>query len=207
MDDLTFMMGKYAARLPGELLYARNHMWCRPMGASGDNSAQLRFGFTSYAVRLMQDVYFLEWRVDPGPVLLKEEIGYIETQKATSGLYSPTAGTICQLRSDTGNAMVGNHLVNLEPGGFRNNSVDPRCEIRRHVVTVTIRHQFARDSGLHVANGDFAVLNGAAGLIRYRSEDASFVRLRKRKSASKNATNKKADCGTPNFHRIPRFAR
>ena len=25
-DDRTFMMGKFAADLPGDLLYARNHM-------------------------------------------------------------------------------------------------------------------------------------------------------------------------------------
>jgi glycine cleavage system H protein len=42
----------------------------------------------------MQDVYFLEWRIDPGLVTPKQEIGYIETQKATSGLYAPLGGRI-----------------------------------------------------------------------------------------------------------------
>ena len=86
-DDLTFLMGKYPARLPGGLLYARNHMWCRPDGG------RLRFGFTAYAVRLMQDVYFLDWSVDAGdPVLLLQEIGHIETSKAESDLFAPLAG-------------------------------------------------------------------------------------------------------------------
>ena len=80
-------MGKHPAPLPGELRYCKNHMWCRP-GADGVHT----FGFTAYAVRLMQDVYFLEWRIDPGLVTPKQEIGYIETQKATSGLYAPLAG-------------------------------------------------------------------------------------------------------------------
>ncbi len=88
-ESLTFLMGKHPAELPGELLYCKNHMWCRP-GETGSHA----FGFTAYAVRLMQDVYFLEWRIDPGLVTVKQEIGYIETQKATSGLYAPLPGRI-----------------------------------------------------------------------------------------------------------------
>jgi glycine cleavage system H protein len=88
-EPLTFMMGKHPAPLPGDLRYCKNHMWCRP-GANGMH----QFGFSAYAVRLMQDVYFLEWRIDPGLITLKQEIGYIETQKATSGLYAPLAGRI-----------------------------------------------------------------------------------------------------------------
>src|SRR5262245_40792878 len=56
-NSLTFLMGKFPAVLPGDLRYARNHMWCRTDGA------RHRFGFTAYAVRLMQDVYFLDWTV------------------------------------------------------------------------------------------------------------------------------------------------
>ncbi len=94
-DSLTFLMGKHPAVLPGGLLYCKNHMWCRP-GPDGTHT----FGFTSYAVRLMQDVYFLEWRIDPGLVTLKQEIGYIETQKATSGLYAPLAGRVVRFNPD-----------------------------------------------------------------------------------------------------------
>jgi glycine cleavage system H protein len=94
-DPVTFLMGKFPAVLPGELLYAKNHMWCSP-GADGTHT----FGFSAYAVRLMQDVFFLEWRVDPGLVLAKQEIGYIETQKATSGLYAPAAGRITGFNAD-----------------------------------------------------------------------------------------------------------
>jgi len=87
-------MGKHPAELPGDLLYCKNHMWCRR--GTGDVHT---FGFSSYAVRLMQDVYFLEWRIDPGLVTHKQEIGYIETQKATSGLYAPCAGRIVKFNA------------------------------------------------------------------------------------------------------------
>jgi glycine cleavage system H protein len=88
-DDLTFLMGKFPALLPGGLRYARNHMWCRT------ESDRHRFGFTSYAVRLMQDVYFLDWSLGDGdPVGLLQEIGHIETSKAESDLFAPLAGTL-----------------------------------------------------------------------------------------------------------------
>ena len=88
-DDLTFLMGKYAAVLPAGLHYAQNHMWCR------EQEGVCRFGFTTYAVRLMQDVYFLDWQVSAGDrVELLQQIGHIETSKAVSDLFAPLAGTI-----------------------------------------------------------------------------------------------------------------
>jgi glycine cleavage system H protein len=94
-DSITFMMGKFAAVLPGELRYARNHMWCRA-GAETH-----RFGFSTYAVRLMQDVYFLDWTVDDGAVVaLKQQIGHIETSKAMSDLFAPIAGTIVRFNPE-----------------------------------------------------------------------------------------------------------
>lgn len=92
-DPLTFLMGRYPALLPAELGYARNHMWC----ASGEPGGQgrCRFGFTSYAVRLMRDVYFLDWQVNVGDVLQPRQlIGHIETSKAQSDLFAPMAGTL-----------------------------------------------------------------------------------------------------------------
>jgi glycine cleavage system H protein len=80
-DDRTFLMGKFPAVLPGALRYARNHMWA----AAHEN--HWRFGFTSYAVRLMQDVYFLDWQINPGDAVeLLQQIGHIETSKAVSDL-------------------------------------------------------------------------------------------------------------------------
>ncbi|MBC7855434.1 MAG: glycine cleavage system protein H [Pirellulaceae bacterium] len=86
---LTFMMGNFAAEFPTDRVYARNHMW------ADDRGGVLRFGFTAYAVRLLQDVYFLDWTVDAGSALaLKQEIGQIESKKAESSLYAPAAGTL-----------------------------------------------------------------------------------------------------------------
>jgi glycine cleavage system H protein len=88
-EDRTFMMGKFAAHLPGDRLYARNHMWCRAEGG------RCRFGFTAYAMRLMQDVYFLDWSVSAGDeVSPAQEVGHIETSKAQSDLFAPQPGRI-----------------------------------------------------------------------------------------------------------------
>ncbi len=88
-DEQTFLMGKYEAVLPADRRYARNHMWCLPTGDV------LRFGFTAYAVRLMQDVYFLDWVVNPGDTVSKlQQIGHIETSKAVADLFAPLSGTV-----------------------------------------------------------------------------------------------------------------
>jgi glycine cleavage system H protein len=94
-DALTFMMGKFAAVLPADRRYARNHMWCHAA------REELRFGFTAYAVRLMQDVYFLDWEVNAGDVVAhKQKIGHIETSKAMSDLFAPIAGTLLRFNAD-----------------------------------------------------------------------------------------------------------
>jgi glycine cleavage system H protein len=94
-SDLTFLMGKHTAVLPGDLRYARNHMWCRPV------ADQLGFGFTAYAVRLMRDVYFLDWIVAAGAAVeLKQRIGHIETSKAESDLYAPLPGILTRFNDD-----------------------------------------------------------------------------------------------------------
>jgi glycine cleavage system H protein len=89
-DDLIFLMGKHEARLPADRRYARNHLWgqLQPDGV-------WRFGFTTYAIRLMKDVYFLSWSIDAGDaVRFMQEIGHIETSKAESDLFAPMTGTL-----------------------------------------------------------------------------------------------------------------
>jgi len=86
-DDLEFMMGKYAARIPGDRLYSENHLWLQPI------EGVYRVGFTAYSVRLLQDVYFLSWSIDPDTrVRKKQEIGEIESSKAVSSLFMPCEG-------------------------------------------------------------------------------------------------------------------
>jgi glycine cleavage system H protein len=109
------MMGKFPAEFPADRLYAKNHMWARavpqaPDAGEGNWKLQnenfqfpisnhqfsiFRFGLSAYAVRLLQDVYFLDWEVEPGTQLsLKQEIGQIESSKAESSLHSPAAGRL-----------------------------------------------------------------------------------------------------------------
>ena len=65
-------------------------MWCR----EGERQ-KYRFGFTAYAVRLMQDVYFLDWHLSPGDAVeYLQEIGHIETSKAVADLFAPMKGTL-----------------------------------------------------------------------------------------------------------------
>lgn len=91
-ESLVFMMGEFEAHFPTDRLYAANHMWALPL------EDRLRFGFTAYAVRLLQDVYFLDWDVAEGTVLrARQEIGSIESKKAESALYAPLAGTLLVL--------------------------------------------------------------------------------------------------------------
>lgn len=90
-SDLVFPMGKYEATLPADRLYADNHVWLQDAGP------RYRVGFTAYAVRLLQDVYFLDWSIDPDTVVRKkQEIGEIETSKAVSSLYSPADARIIE---------------------------------------------------------------------------------------------------------------
>ncbi len=91
--QLVFMMGKFEARFPPDRLYAKNHMWAQAAGQGGF----FRFGFSAYAVRLLQDVYFLEWSIDPGtPLRDRQEIGHIESSKAESSLHAPMPGTLSE---------------------------------------------------------------------------------------------------------------
>lgn len=88
-DDLVFMMGQFEARIPGDRLFSKNHLWLKPDGDS------FQVGFTTYSVRLLQDVYFLDWSIDPNTsVREKQEIGEIESSKALSSLHAPFEGRV-----------------------------------------------------------------------------------------------------------------
>ena len=95
-DDLIFAMGKYEARIPTDRHYSKNHMWVQK-SSTGDT----RVGLTAYSVRLLQDVYFLEWSIDPdSTVTNRQEIGEIESSKAVSSLHTPCDGRILEFNED-----------------------------------------------------------------------------------------------------------
>ncbi|PQO36061.1 glycine cleavage system protein H [Bremerella cremea] len=94
-ESLVFMMGKFEATFPTDRQYSKNHLWATRSGNA------FRFGFSAYAVRLLQDVYFLEWQVDEGATIKEgQEIGFIESSKAESDLYPPIAGVLARLNPD-----------------------------------------------------------------------------------------------------------
>jgi len=91
-DDRVFLMGKYEARIPGDRLYSRNHLWLQPADDGG-----FRVGFTAYSVKLLNDVYFLDWSIDADTAVReKQPVGEIESSKALSTLYAPCEGRIIE---------------------------------------------------------------------------------------------------------------
>jgi glycine cleavage system H protein len=117
-DDLVFLMGKYEARIPTDRRYSRNHMYLLPLPPIGDAPAapgapaargRYRVGLTAYSVRLLQDVYFLDWAIDADTeVTARQEIGEVESSKAVSALYTPCAGRLTAF----------NELVLSDPAGI-----------------------------------------------------------------------------------------
>lgn len=113
-ETFTFEMGEFDASFPTDYLYAKNHMWAVPSDAP-EKGKRLRFGLTGYAVRLLQDVYFLDWIVD-APCDLKQRgsIGSIESKKAESDLFSPVTGTLVAINSEV---LDDPSLINSDPYG------------------------------------------------------------------------------------------
>ncbi|MCA9190345.1 MAG: glycine cleavage system protein H [Planctomycetales bacterium] len=109
--ELVFMMGQFEARFPANLLYSKNHMWALPNATA----KSLRFGLSAYAVRLLQDVYFLDLVVEPGMLLAsRQEIGSIESKKAESSLYAPVAGEVIAINE---NLLNDPTAINLDKYG------------------------------------------------------------------------------------------
>ena len=93
-ETLVFMMGKFEARFPIDRLYSDNHLWLQR------EDDAYRVGFTTYSVRLLQDVYFLDWTIDPNTVVkAKQQIGEVESSKALSALYGPSGGEVLDFNS------------------------------------------------------------------------------------------------------------
>lgn len=96
-DRFTFAMGDFEAIFPRDRHYASNHMWALEV-----DRGRWRFGLTAYAVRLLQDVYFLDWIVEsPTVIAARAHIGSIESKKAESDLYAPLAGKLVAINEAT----------------------------------------------------------------------------------------------------------
>jgi glycine cleavage system H protein len=113
-------MGRFPAALPGDLQYATNHMWSREV------QGRRRFGFTAYAVRLMQDVYFLEWVISAGDaVAYLQQIGHIETSKAVSDLFAPLGGQLVEFNQELLKDPTPINLDNYDAGWLFEMHGDP----------------------------------------------------------------------------------
>ena len=109
-EPLSFMMGQYQALFPVDRQYSRRHLWLQSAGTD-----RWRVGFTAYSVRLLQDVYFLEWSIDEGArVRDRQEIGEIESAKAVSAMFPPGAGTVIRFNPALLNDPSG---INADPYG------------------------------------------------------------------------------------------
>lgn len=128
-DDLLFSMGKYEARVPGDRCYSKNHLWLQ----ATDNGYLV--GFTAYSVRLLKDVYFLDWSIDAGTVVRqKQEIGEVESSKAVSALYAPCSGRIVEFNQKV---LADPSLINTDGYGggwlFRFETEEPQLSPQEYV--------------------------------------------------------------------------
>ncbi|MDV6031569.1 MAG: glycine cleavage system protein H [Phycisphaera sp. RhM] len=121
-ETFTFAMGEFEATFPRDRHYAKNHMWAQciepgsgSQGSPGRQGSTWRFGLSAYAVRLLQDVYFLDWEVEaPSAVEHRQMIGAIESKKAESDLYAPIAGTLSAINE---HVLADPSLINADPYG------------------------------------------------------------------------------------------
>ncbi|MCO8123007.1 glycine cleavage system protein H [Stieleria sp. TO1_6] len=112
-DSFSFAMGEFQATFPTDRHYAKNHMWAKHMDPGSTSTQCWRFGLSAYAVRLLQDVYFLDWEIDPpSTVAARQMIGAIESKKAESDLYSPLAGVFTKINEDV---VADPSLINADP--------------------------------------------------------------------------------------------
>ncbi|MCY3022689.1 MAG: helix-turn-helix transcriptional regulator [Planctomycetota bacterium] len=107
-DPLIFLMGLYKAVLPKRLLYSEYHSWFE-VAADG----KTRCGLTSYAVRLLGDLFRIEWRVNAGAAVTSGQVlGELESAKAVSEVYAPLSGPLLSVNA----AVVQDpSLLNADP--------------------------------------------------------------------------------------------
>ena len=98
MSDASFMMGEFEARIPADRDYSDTHMWLQQ---DAEDATVYRVGFTAYSVRMLQDIYFLDWSIDANTqIKKKQDIGEIESSKAVSALFAPAAGLLTEFNDD-----------------------------------------------------------------------------------------------------------
>lgn len=115
-EFFSFAMGEFEAAFPLDRQYAKNHMWAKCVAPSErPRAVTWRFGLSAYAVRLLQDVYFLDWETEPpATVTHRQMIGTIESKKAESDLFAPMAGVLSAVNQEV---LSNPSLINADPYG------------------------------------------------------------------------------------------
>lgn len=131
-ESLVFMMGQFPARIPADRRYSSSHLWLQPVGNVW------RVGFTAYSVRLLQDVYFLNWNIDPGTLVrAKQEIGEIESSKAVSSLYAPCEGRLVRFNEKVASDPTPINTDNYDTGWlYELETQAPLLEAREYLAVL-----------------------------------------------------------------------
>ena len=94
--------------IPEDLRYHKEHEWVRQDGQT------VTIGISDFAQEALGDVVFVELPQVDAAIEQDQEIGEVESTKATSSVYSPVSGKIVQVNTE-----LGDHpeYLNKEPYG------------------------------------------------------------------------------------------
>jgi len=105
---LEAAFGKFIFKVKEGCLYSREDFWADITGRVAT------VGLTDYLQKTEGDVAFLE-TVEPGTAVRRgQEIGKVETIKATFGIISPVSGRVVEVNPEMDAAP---HLINQDPYG------------------------------------------------------------------------------------------
>ena len=101
-------MKKSSEMIPEDLRYHKEHEWVRLDGQ------RVTLGISDFAQDALGDVVFVDLPKVATELTMNQEIGEVESTKATSSLYSPVSGTIVEV-----NAELQDHpeYLNQDPYG------------------------------------------------------------------------------------------
>jgi len=94
--------------IPEDLRYHKEHEWVRQDGQT------VTIGISDFAQEALGDVVFVELPQVDAAIDQDQEIGEVESTKATSSIYSPVSGKVVQVNTE-----LGDHpeYLNKEPYG------------------------------------------------------------------------------------------
>ncbi len=82
--------------IPEDLRYHKEHEWVRQDGQT------VTIGISDFAQEALGDVVFVELPQVDAAIEQDQEIGEVESTKATSSVYSPVSGKVVQVNTELG---------------------------------------------------------------------------------------------------------